>query len=153
MLRTHPEVVNCLLQTYAANNFIAKTDAALRRYIPPSTVFPMKYAEALRNKSLKCSKVYDAYVLKGIFIDGPHESVHHGMPSYRSTHPGSTQFDLARYATSPVALQMETEDHFERRPYCRQNLKHRRGRRGNYLGKNNLSKREVIIQRLRQLRR
>lgn len=50
-----------VLQTYAIDDFIARTDAdaALTPYIQPSITSPAQYAEALVKKYLRHGEVYD----------------------------------------------------------------------------------------------
>lgn len=69
--------------------------------------------------------------MKETFIEGLHESFRQRMRSYWSMYTGETLYDLARQATSLQALQMETELYSEKGSDHRQNLKNRRGRRGN----------------------
>lgn len=81
---------NHLFETCATDNVISKTDAAWKRATEPPAFSQTQHAEALVAKSPRYLEVYYEYVLKGIFIKDLHESVHRGMPSYWSPHPGST---------------------------------------------------------------
>lgn len=75
MLRSYPDVVRYHFETYATDDVIAETDAALPRYIRPSTLSPVQYAEALVTTSLRCKELYNEYVRKGIFTGVLHKSV------------------------------------------------------------------------------
>lgn len=59
MLRTYPEVMSYRLEIYANNDFIAETDTMLTRYIQPSNMSPMKFAQVLKAVLLRCGEVYD----------------------------------------------------------------------------------------------
>lgn len=72
LLRTYPEVVKYLLQIYATDDVIAKTNIALTRFTQFSTMLPTQYARALAPK-LRYKEGYVEYVLKMIFIGGHHE--------------------------------------------------------------------------------
>lgn len=54
MLRSYQELVGYILQTYATDDVIVKTDAAFGRYTEPLTVWLAQYAEALVARSHKC---------------------------------------------------------------------------------------------------
>lgn len=77
MLRTSPEVVNHLLETCATDKVIAEKDAALTHYCQSPATLRTQLEEALVTESLRCLNVCDEYVLKGIFIEALHESIHH----------------------------------------------------------------------------
>lgn len=104
MLRTHPEVVKYLFQTYEFDDVIIKADAAQARFTQFSTLSPTQYAEALAAKLFRGGEGYDEYLLKRIFIEGLYESVCHSTPSFCSTHHGSTLYGLDCHATSLQAL-------------------------------------------------
>lgn len=70
VLWTYPEVANYFLQTYANDDFIDETDAALTRFTQPPATSPTQCAEELVLESLRYGKVYDEYVLKGITSKG-----------------------------------------------------------------------------------
>lgn len=125
-LTTYCEVVNYLLETYATDDVIAETDAEILRFTQPPTKSPTEYAEALWNKALRCDRVYDEYVLKGIFIEGLHESIRHSMRSYWGSRKNATVHDLARHATSLTNLQ-----HGSRIPDVPRNMDRPNNRRGN----------------------
>lgn len=50
-------MVSSLLKTYATDDVIAKTHAAVTRYIQTSTKEPLQYADVLMTKSLRCREV------------------------------------------------------------------------------------------------
>lgn len=52
------------------NYIIVDIDAVMGYIIQPLNRSPMKYTEAIQNKVLRCSRVPDEYVFKGIFIKG-----------------------------------------------------------------------------------
>lgn len=74
-------------QTYAADDVIPDTDAALARYTQSSTISRTEDLEALITKSLTCREVYNEYDLKGILIEGIHNTGLSSMRSYFSTDP------------------------------------------------------------------
>lgn len=78
---SYRKVVNCLLETYATDDLIGKTDADIMRFPQESNKLPTEYAEALWKKALRCNRFYDESVLKGIFIEGLPSSIHHSMKS------------------------------------------------------------------------
>lgn len=54
-------------------------EADMMHFIQTSNKSPSEHADALWNKVPGCKKVYDEYVLKGIFIAGLPESIRHSM--------------------------------------------------------------------------
>lgn len=137
-MNTYLNVVRYVLQTYAAGNVIAETDVPLARYIQPSAKPPKKYAEEL---VLKKNTVWGRarwVLLKGIFVEDIHASVHRSLQSHCSTHPGPALYDLARSSMSLQALQEVTDVYFETWFGYRRNLRNHRGRSRKLLGRRQL---------------
>lgn len=61
--------INYLLKTLATHYVIAKTDADIMQITQPSNTSAMEYANGMSNKALRCNRVNDKYVLKGILIE------------------------------------------------------------------------------------
>lgn len=57
-------------------------DAAILRYMLPTNMFPLKYAEDLVAKSCKVTDVYEQETLNDVFIEGVDESIHHSLRNY-----------------------------------------------------------------------
>lgn len=87
VLRSYHKKVNCPLQTYTTDYFIAKTNVSVTRLIQPSSMLPALHAEALVPKPIGYCKVYDEYVVKGILNKGVYESACHSMRSHCCMHP------------------------------------------------------------------
>lgn len=72
------------------------------RFTQPLNKSHTKYAEALYNKVVRCDRVYDEYMLKGIFIEFLLESIYHSRRSYwgLEEEPYSTQPGASREVTN-----------------------------------------------------
>lgn len=97
------KAVSYLLKT-CETNVIAEMHADIMHFTHLSSTSTAEYANAPWNKLLQCNRVYDDYVLKGIFIEGLFGT---GCPSYH-LYSGSkkvaTEFYMARNATSLTIL-------------------------------------------------
>lgn len=80
---------------YVSYDVISAMDAEVLDFTTPSYMPPMEYLEAIWNETLRCSCVYDEYVLKKVFIEGLHVLMRHGISSYRSSKKNATVLDLA----------------------------------------------------------
>lgn len=60
--------MNYLLETYAMDYIIAKTDAHMMLFKQPLSKSPTGYAGAHWNKAIRCNRLYDDYVLKRILL-------------------------------------------------------------------------------------
>lgn len=78
-LTGYREVINYLLVTYVTDDGIAEMDAEILQFAQPMQT---EYAEPLWRKKLHCNLVYDAFVLRGIYIEGLHSSIRHRMLLY-----------------------------------------------------------------------
>lgn len=81
-LTSYCEAVNYLIETYATEDVIAKTDANMMLSTQPSIKLSKEYAEALWNKALHGDRAYDKYILRRIFIQGLLEPMQHSMRLY-----------------------------------------------------------------------
>lgn len=131
LLRNYQKAVNYFPQTWATAEPIAETNATLKQYIQPSTMSPPQYAEALVTKPPRCEKSWDKYIMKGVFIEGFHESVRHSINSYWSVHAGALYYDLARLATYLRAQQKGTEASSDKGYDHSRNSRQRGGSPGN----------------------
>jgi len=99
-LTSYPAVVQFLLRTYATDEVIAEADAEISRYRQPDRMSPQDYAHNLWTKALKCGTVHDEDRLKGIFIEGLHESIRQSVRNYWSKNGDADLQELARHAKS-----------------------------------------------------
>lgn len=76
------EVVNQVLDTYATEDVIAKTETEMQSFKLPSSRTPNQYAEALWKTALRCNQVHTEYMLKGIFVGRLPYSIRDSMRSY-----------------------------------------------------------------------
>lgn len=67
-LSSYFKALNYSLGTYVSDDVIAETDADMICSTQLSNKLPTQYAKALWNKALRCNRVYEEYVPKGIFI-------------------------------------------------------------------------------------
>lgn len=79
VLKPCPEVVNYRLQTLAANDFIAKTNANLTQYTEPPAMCPTQSTAATMSMLLKCGEAIDEYSVGKFYIVGLHMFVRHSM--------------------------------------------------------------------------
>lgn len=86
MLRSYYELVSSFVQTYAVNDFITESDAALMRFTQLPVSSPTQYKETFVTKLLKCGEVQDVHVLNKILIDGLPDSARQSMQSFSSAH-------------------------------------------------------------------
>lgn len=82
MFMDYPEEPYYFLRAYPTNEVIWVTDAALMQYTRPPSMLATQYAEVLVTKSFRYGKIYNEYVLKGVFIGGHYESIRHSMQIY-----------------------------------------------------------------------
>jgi len=119
-LTNYPAVVQFLLKTYATDEVIAEADAEINRYRQPDRMSPPDYAHNLWTKALRCGTVYDEDRLKGIFIEGLHESICQSVRNYWSKNGDADLQELARHAKSMAnirgdkATQPPTNDRAQR---------------------------------------
>lgn len=71
------ETVNTLLKIYDTNDPITETDGDMVHFTQPSSQSPAEYAGDVWDRVLRCHRVYDKYLLKGIFLEGLSESIQH----------------------------------------------------------------------------
>lgn len=64
------EVDNYQLEMYATDDIIGEREADTMKFTQLSNKQATEYTEVLWNKALRYHRVYDEYVLKGIFIEG-----------------------------------------------------------------------------------
>lgn len=76
------EAVHNLLKIYATGDIVSETDASMMQFTQPLNKLATEYSEALWNNALRCERVNDEYVLKGVLIEGLLESIRHTMHSY-----------------------------------------------------------------------
>lgn len=81
-LTSYGEAVNQLLETYATEDVIAEANADMMQLTQPSNKLPAECSESLSNTVLRCERVYDEYLVEGIFTEGFSESIHHSTHSY-----------------------------------------------------------------------
>lgn len=63
-LMSYSGAVNYFFETYARDDVITDTDSDMIRSSRPRSKSPMEYTEALWNKTRRCNRVCDEYVLK-----------------------------------------------------------------------------------------
>lgn len=78
-------------------------------FMHPSSNLPAEYAEAFWSKWLPCDKVYDKYILQGIFIKGLPKSIRHSMCSYWGSKKSAVPHELAPHATYVSKLQHDLQ--------------------------------------------
>lgn len=62
--------VNYWLEKYASEDFIAVTYANIIHFTLLVAKLPMQHAESLWNNTVRCTRVYDEFVVKDMFIEG-----------------------------------------------------------------------------------
>lgn len=105
MLTSYVQVVNTLLQTSATADIIAEADTSIVRFTQLQYVSPLRYANALWMKILRCPQVYDDSVLKEMFVEGLPLWIGHSMSSFRSSNTHDALQKLAYEAESLTKLQ------------------------------------------------
>ena len=106
-LRTYDQVVNHLIRTYATDDIIADTEADIDSFKQPQNKTASEYADLLHTKTLRAGAVYSDYRLKGLFIEGLHDSVRQNVRAYYTEHTKADIGALARYATSVLSLRRD----------------------------------------------
>lgn len=76
------QAVNVFLETYFTDDGCAETDNDMMCFTQLLHKSPTEYAGALWNQVLWCYRVYEEYLLKGIFILGLLESIQNSIRSY-----------------------------------------------------------------------
>lgn len=94
-----------LLDTYATEDITAGTDADMIGLTHTANKSRMEYAEAQWNTSLRCDRVYDEYVLRGILIEGLSKTIWHSTRSYLGSERNATVHDMTRHTTLLANLQ------------------------------------------------
>lgn len=79
------QVVNYLLETYATDDNIAKSDSDIDSFLKLQNMLAMEFANALWLKTPRCPRAYDKYVLKRIFVQGLLKSITHSIWSFWSS--------------------------------------------------------------------
>lgn len=87
------EAVNYLLETYATDDVITKTDADMMSFTQPSSKLPTECAEALWNIALRCEQAYDEYEPKGFLLRN------HWHPSGTVCSPIGVQRNTLQYTS------------------------------------------------------
>lgn len=95
VLITDCQVVNYLLTTNTTNDFLLETNSENTRYAKPLTMLPLKFANELWFKTLRCPQVYEEYVLMGFFVEGLLQTIRQGMQSYWSSHKTAQRQKMA----------------------------------------------------------
>lgn len=93
-----------LLETKVKHDIVVEMDADVRGFLSSSSKLPTEYAKALWNKVFRCSRVYEEYLLKRIFVEGWSESIRHSMCVYWGSRNIDTVYDSAQFATLPMEL-------------------------------------------------
>lgn len=104
-LTRYCKVLDYLLEKYVTNYCTVKMGGKMFHFTTPSNMASMEHAEALWNKALRYGRVYNEYVLNGLFIGGPHGFIRHGIRSYRISKKNDIGHDVARHVTSLTRLQ------------------------------------------------
>lgn len=82
-----------------------KADGDTNGLAHPSSRFPTEYSEPLWSEELPCYRVYDAYVLKGLFTEVLSDSICNSVNSYIGSKEIAKVHDLACQAPSLTKFQ------------------------------------------------
>lgn len=74
-LTPYPEVVNYLIHTYGTDELIAEADGEIKQFRQRSRMVHSQYSKGSWTNEHKCGTVYTEDGLKGIFIEGLHETI------------------------------------------------------------------------------
>lgn len=97
-------MVNYVLDTYANDNVIPKTDTQIMKFTQFLNRTSIEYAELHWSNGLDCSHMYDAYLLGGSFLECLQHYITQIMDSFWSLNKLATVQDLVPHATSLARL-------------------------------------------------
>ena len=105
ILTTYPAVINYLLSEYAADEVIAEAVSDINNLKQKDKQTAAAYADALLTRAYRCGRVYNESRLRGIFVEGVHDSLQQSMREYWGRQKNATLTQLARHADSLRQLQ------------------------------------------------
>lgn len=94
-----------MLEAYATKDKIAETDVKIMRITQPLNRILIEYAELPWARVLRCSRVYDEYILESNFIEAVQQSISQSMFVLGLQKHGIME-ELARHLTSLTKLQI-----------------------------------------------
>lgn len=103
-LTTYYQVVNCFLETYAADDVIAVVIAGITVLEQRTGINCARYSETLCEKAGRYGIIYNKLVLIGMFIARLCSTIRNCMHTYREAHKRTALHSLASYAKNLVKL-------------------------------------------------
>lgn len=136
----HCEAVNYLLETFTKYNIVSEIDDDIVQLTLVWNKFPMEFAEVLWIRALRRDKVYDEYVLKGIFIEALAEPVCHSMHSQWGSKIIAAVHELASQGTLLAQLHHGSRSTNASRHHDKMDSRHKnpghKGRKVNHCNSN-----------------
>lgn len=98
MLRSYPEVVNYLLETYATDEVLAQAYYDLVSARQGYAQAEDEFAHKLKTQSIRCGNIFNDTRLKAIFVEGLLPTIRASVRHHSSTHPRVSYRELTKFA-------------------------------------------------------
>lgn len=106
-LTEYPQVVKCLLRTYATDDNIVDTDEEINTFIQPPNHNPSQYVEKLVANTLRCGDAYEEQDRNEILIKVIDKSIRQSIKRCWSTPKIASLHPLTFHEKSILKLQEE----------------------------------------------
>lgn len=97
-LRSYPEVVNFLLQTYATEDAMCEALEDVQNCRQPSNMDEGTFSQLLWSKAARCGTVFSTNRLRSYFIQNVHRGIRGQVKLFASEHPTAGYSDVLKHA-------------------------------------------------------